>query len=69
VALARMFGDRRRMQAGTLKPYHDALQVPGTIAHVLAMVRGWFCRPALRPVRDRDIRRLAISKWIDAESR
>ena len=42
VALARMFGDRRRMQAGTLKPYHDALQVPGTMAHVLAMVRGWF---------------------------
>ena len=42
VALARMFGDRRRMGADTLKPYHDALLVPRTMEHVLAIVRGWF---------------------------
>jgi len=41
IALRRMFGDPRRIPEGSLEPYRQALRVPGTITHVLAMVRDW----------------------------
>jgi pimeloyl-ACP methyl ester carboxylesterase len=42
LALRRMFGDRARIPAGCLEPYRNALRVPGTMSHVLAIVRCWF---------------------------
>jgi pimeloyl-ACP methyl ester carboxylesterase len=42
LALARMFGDARRIPEGSLDAYREALRVPGTMPHVLAMVRCWF---------------------------
>ena len=42
LALRRMFGDARRMPEGSLDAYREALRVPGTMPHVLAMVRCWF---------------------------
>lgn len=42
IALARMFGDRARIPDGCLDPYREALQVPGTIPHLWAIVRSWF---------------------------
>jgi pimeloyl-ACP methyl ester carboxylesterase len=42
IALARMFGDRGRIPKGCLEPYRDALQVPGTMPHLMAIVQTWF---------------------------
>jgi len=42
IALRRMFGDPTRIPEDSLEPYRDALRVPGTISHVLAIVRCWF---------------------------
>lgn len=42
LAFARMFGDARRIPEGSLDAYREALRVPGTMPHVLAMVRCWF---------------------------
>ena len=56
IALGRMYGDPARIVAGTLEGYIEGLRVPGTIGHVLAIVRGWFAdmaqlRAALPRVR------------------
>jgi pimeloyl-ACP methyl ester carboxylesterase len=42
LALRRMFGNPRRMPKGSVDTYREALRVPGTMPHVLAMVRCWF---------------------------
>ncbi len=41
VALRRMFGDPTRVAEGTLEGYTEGLEVPGTITHVMAVVRRW----------------------------
>lgn len=41
-ALARMFGSPFRIPEGCLEAYRDTLRVPGTIPHVLSIVRCWF---------------------------
>jgi pimeloyl-ACP methyl ester carboxylesterase len=41
-ALGRMYGDPARIAAGSLEGYTDGMRVPGTIRHILAIVRGWF---------------------------
>jgi pimeloyl-ACP methyl ester carboxylesterase len=40
--LGRMYGDPRRIVDGCLQGYIDGMRVPGTIGHILAIVRGWF---------------------------
>lgn len=41
-ALGRMYGDPARIDETCLRGYTDGLRVPGTIRHILAIVRGWF---------------------------
>jgi pimeloyl-ACP methyl ester carboxylesterase len=41
-ALKRMFGDPARIPPGCVDIYREALRIPGTIPHVLAIVRSWF---------------------------
>jgi pimeloyl-ACP methyl ester carboxylesterase len=41
-ALERMYGDPSRIAEGSLAGYTDGLKVPGTVEHILAIVRGWF---------------------------
>ncbi len=40
-ALSRMYGNPMRVPADALDGYTDGLRVPGTIDHVLNIVRGW----------------------------
>jgi pimeloyl-ACP methyl ester carboxylesterase len=42
VALGRMYGDPARIGKDCMKEYADSLRVPGTIGHILSIVRGWF---------------------------
>ena len=41
-ALARMYGDPTRVAAGSLETYTTGLQIPGTMDHVLQIVRRWY---------------------------
>jgi len=41
-ALDRMFGDPARVPAGSLQAYIQGLRIPGTMPHILNIVRGWF---------------------------
>ncbi len=41
-ALSRMYGDPTRVVDGTLEGYTDGLQVPGTMDHILGILRSWF---------------------------
>jgi len=41
-ALGRMYGNPARIPDGCLQGYTDGLRVPGTIRHILTIVRGWF---------------------------
>ncbi|HEU4636879.1 MAG TPA: alpha/beta fold hydrolase [Edaphobacter sp.] len=40
-ALSRMYGDPARVPGDALDGYVDGLHVPGTIDHVLSIIRGW----------------------------
>lgn len=40
-ALSRMYGDPRRVREGTLDGYILGLRVPGTVDHVLEIIRSW----------------------------
>jgi pimeloyl-ACP methyl ester carboxylesterase len=42
VGLERMYGDPARIPAGCLQGYMSDLRVPGTIPHIMTIVRGWF---------------------------
>jgi pimeloyl-ACP methyl ester carboxylesterase len=42
VGLDRMFGDPARVPAGSLEAYVGDLRVPGTMRHILDIVRNWF---------------------------
>jgi pimeloyl-ACP methyl ester carboxylesterase len=39
--LRRLYGDPKRIPAGTLAGYRSPLRTPGTIAHLLAILRSW----------------------------
>src|SRR5262249_28300060 len=39
--LRRMYGDPRRIAPGTLQGYSTPIQVPGTVEHLLAIMRCW----------------------------
>jgi 4,5:9,10-diseco-3-hydroxy-5,9,17-trioxoandrosta-1(10),2-diene-4-oate hydrolase len=41
-ALARMYGDPKRVAAGSLETYTTGLRIPGTIDHVLQIVARWY---------------------------
>ncbi len=41
-ALGRMYGDPSRVAEGTLEGYTEGLEIPGTMDHVLEILRGWF---------------------------
>ncbi len=41
IALRRMYGDPKRMRADALDSYVRGLAIPGTIDHVLGILRGW----------------------------
>jgi pimeloyl-ACP methyl ester carboxylesterase len=41
IALGRMYGDPARVSHGTLEGYVAGLRVPGTVGHVMSIVRGW----------------------------
>lgn len=41
VALSRMYGDPKRVPAQALDGYIGGLHVPGTVDHILSIVRGW----------------------------
>ena len=45
-ALGRMYGDPARIVDGSLDGYIDGMRVPGTMQHVIAIVRGWFTEMA-----------------------
>jgi pimeloyl-ACP methyl ester carboxylesterase len=48
-ALGRMYGNPARIPEGCLEGYTDSLRVPGTIRHILAIVRDWVAdRAALK---------------------
>ncbi len=55
-ALGRMYGDPRRIRAGSLARYDASLQIPGTIDYILAVLKHWTddmvkLRRALKQVR------------------
>ncbi len=41
VALGRMYGDRSRVTLDALEGYTEGLTIPGTVDHVLGIVRRW----------------------------
>ena len=41
LTLGRMYGDAGRIPKGSLSGYTDGMRVPGTIRHMLNIVRGW----------------------------
>jgi len=41
-ALCRMYGDPSRVAEGTLEVYTEGLEIPGTMDHILGILRGWF---------------------------
>jgi pimeloyl-ACP methyl ester carboxylesterase len=41
LTLGRMYGDPKRIAKGSLSGYTDGMRVPGTIRHMLNIVRGW----------------------------
>ena len=68
VALARMFGDSRRIPPGCLDSYTEPLRVPGTIPHVRAMVRCWFAEmEKLRAVLPRVAKTPTLLMWGDRD--
>jgi len=42
LALGRMYGDPKQLRDGSLGKYINSLRVPGTVAHVLSILRTWF---------------------------
>jgi pimeloyl-ACP methyl ester carboxylesterase len=42
IGLERMYGDPARIPTGCLQGYISGLRVPGTIPHIMTIVRGWF---------------------------
>jgi pimeloyl-ACP methyl ester carboxylesterase len=42
LALGRMYGDPTQLRDGSLGKYINSLRVPGTVAYVLSILRGWF---------------------------
>jgi 4,5:9,10-diseco-3-hydroxy-5,9,17-trioxoandrosta-1(10),2-diene-4-oate hydrolase len=42
LALGRMYGDPKQLRDGSLGKYINSLRVPGTVAHVLSILRAWF---------------------------
>jgi 4,5:9,10-diseco-3-hydroxy-5,9,17-trioxoandrosta-1(10),2-diene-4-oate hydrolase len=41
-ALGRMYGDPSRVAEGTLEVYTEGLEIPGTMDHIVEILRGWF---------------------------
>jgi pimeloyl-ACP methyl ester carboxylesterase len=41
IALGRMYGDPTRIVEGSLEGYVEGGRIPGTVEHVLAILRGW----------------------------
>jgi pimeloyl-ACP methyl ester carboxylesterase len=41
-ALCRMYGDPSRVAEGTLEVYTEGLEIPGTMDHILQILRSWF---------------------------
>lgn len=59
-ALGRMYGDPRRVKAGSLEGYIDGLAQPGTVDHVLRIVQRWYLdmgqlRTALKLIVDKPV--------------
>jgi pimeloyl-ACP methyl ester carboxylesterase len=46
IGLDRMYGDPARIPAGCLKNYVHDLRIPGTMPHILEIVRNWFAEMA-----------------------
>ena len=46
IGLDRMYGDPARIPQGSLKTYIQDLRVPGTVRHILEIVRNWFAEMA-----------------------
>jgi len=68
IALARMFGDRGRIPEGCLEPYRDALRVPGTMRHVMGIVRLWFAdMEKLRGMLPRVAKTSTLLLWGDKD--
>ena len=42
MALERMYGDPKQVQAGALENYVESLRVPGTIDYILSVLGSWF---------------------------
>jgi pimeloyl-ACP methyl ester carboxylesterase len=42
LALGRMYGDPKQLREGSLGKYINSLRIPGTVAHVLNILRTWF---------------------------
>jgi pimeloyl-ACP methyl ester carboxylesterase len=42
LALGRMYGDPTQLRDGSLGKYINSLRVPGTVAYVLSILKGWF---------------------------
>jgi len=68
VALGRMYGDPARIVDGSLEGYTLGGRVPGTIDHVLAIVRGWFANmAALKAVLPRLAQVPTLLVWGDRD--
>jgi 4,5:9,10-diseco-3-hydroxy-5,9,17-trioxoandrosta-1(10),2-diene-4-oate hydrolase len=68
LAFRRMFGDARRMPEGSLDAYREAIRVPGTMPHVLAMVRCWFAdMDKLRQMLPRIVGTSTLLLWGDRD--
>lgn len=67
-ALSRMYGDPSRVLAGTLERYTEDLRIPGTMEHVLAIIRRWFDdMGALRAALDRVSGKPILLIWGDRD--
>lgn len=67
-ALGRMYGDPKRIGHGCIDGYVAGLRVPGTIDHILAIIRGWFADMAtLRAVLPLVARVPTLLVWGDCD--
>jgi pimeloyl-ACP methyl ester carboxylesterase len=68
LTLGRMYGDRRRIPKDCLSGYTDGMRVPGTIRHILAIVRDWFAdMAALKAVLPRVASVPTLLVWGDRD--
>jgi pimeloyl-ACP methyl ester carboxylesterase len=65
--LGRMYGDPARIVDGSLEGYIDGMRDPGTIPHILEIVRGWFRDMAMLKAALPQVKAPALLIWGDRD--